>query len=130
MILERQNTPPRSSPTPAQIRRSLRTLKSYGKHTFASITAPDGSYLQVAGGGVACMLERRDADGARWRAFLDEPTSPFEDGTELTFGGGRIALMRDEWLRIEAVTQAFVAFSEGLALPAELLWRPSAIERS
>ena len=66
---------------------------------------------------------RRDAHGDPWRAYVDEPHVPFEDGTELRFGGGVLVLRRDEWLKIDVVTDAFVAFASGQSLPASLRWR-------
>ena len=124
MVFEREGSPPQENLSPQRLTQGLSKLKSYGKSSFASITRPDGSYLQVGGGGTTCLLEWRDAEkGRHLRGFVEDPTVPFEDGTELSFGGGRIALQRDEWLKIELVTEAFVAFSAGEALPPSIHWR-------
>jgi hypothetical protein len=124
MILEREGAAPVTNPSPSRLVRELEKLESYGKSSFASLTGLDGSYVQVAGGGVGCMLEWRDTStSTHRRAFLEVPAVPFQDGTELTFGGGTIALRRDEWLNIRIVIEAFTAFAQGEAFPASIRWR-------
>lgn len=56
-------------------------------------------------------------------APVTNPSPPLQDGTELAFGGGTIALRRDEWLNIKLVIEAFTAFSQGEAFPASIRWR-------
>jgi len=124
VIFEREGAASITNPTAARLVSELKKLKSYGKSSFASLTRPDGSYVQVAGGGVGCMLEWRDTrTNTQSRAFVESPTVPFEDGTELTFGGGRIPLRRDEWLNIARVTEVFVAFLAGEPFPPSIRWR-------
>ena len=124
LVLEIEGKQPHHDPTPKVVERELRKLRSYGKSSFASLTRKDGSYLQVAGGGVGCLLERRSIPEQRhFRAFVVEPRVPFEDGTELVFGGGRIKLMRDEWLDIGTVTKVFLHFLTDPAASDGVQWR-------
>jgi hypothetical protein len=124
MTFEREGTLPLSDPTATRLTSELKKLKSYGKSSFASLTGADGSYVQVAGGGVGCMVEWRDTGTNRhWRACVKEPTVSFEDGTELIFGGGRIPLRRDEWLNVRMVTEIFVCFLDGRPFPNAIAWR-------
>jgi hypothetical protein len=124
MTFEREGAPPVANPAAHRLGSELRKLKSYGHSSFAALTGADGSYVQVAGGGVGCMLEWRDTrNHLHRRAFLEVPVVPFQDETELTFGGGTIALRRDEWLNIQLVIEAFTAFSKGEAFPATIRWR-------
>ena len=70
------------------------------------------------------MLERRDGtSGRHYRAYLDTPSKVFPDGTVLAFGGGELRLMADEWLKASLVTEAFLAFLNGSALPDSIKWR-------
>jgi len=124
MVLEREGATALTNPSPARLASELKKPKSYGKSSFASLTRSDGSYVQVAGGGVGCMLEWRDTSTkTHSRAFVENPTVPFEDGTELTFGGGRVPLRRDEWLSIKLVIEAFTSFLQGSPFPVSIDWR-------
>ena len=99
-------------------------LRSYGPKSFASLTDAEGNYLKVAGGGVTCLLERREvAIGRHLRAFHGQPSSVFPDGTALVFGGGQIKLAPDEWFTSTVVADAFCAFLKGDALPLGIGWR-------
>jgi hypothetical protein len=70
------------------------------------------------------MVEWRDMEtGTHWRAFVEEPTVSFDDGTELVFRGGRIPLRRDEWLNVRMVIDVFAAFLAGTAFPVAIGWR-------
>ncbi len=87
-----------SNPTSAQIARAIRSLKSYGRSSYASLTNESGDYLQVAGGGVSCMVEVFDASAeVRSRAFHDKPSAARPDGTILVFGAGNLPMRSDEW---------------------------------
>lgn len=124
MILERQGATLINDPSPKQLELELKRLKISGRSSFASLTDDSGSYVQVAGGGVACMLEWRDYKSrSHMRAYLKTSIVPFEDGTELIFAGGRIPLRQDEWLNINLIIKAFVAFSCGEPFPAAIFWR-------
>lgn len=124
MIFEREGAQPIVDPSEQVLERELRKLRSYGASTFASLTKDDGSYLQTAGGGVACMLERHDIEDRHYRAWQDPPVMPPEfDGSTLVFGGGSVVLARREWFRNEQIIEAFNAFRKGEPLPAFIRWR-------
>lgn len=107
-------------------------LRSYGPHSFASLEADDRSYVQVAGGGVTCMIERYTAaTGARERAFHDRPNAVFPGGTILAFSGGELRFQSDEWFHADAVVAIFVAFNQRQPVHESVHWRPApALERS
>lgn len=124
MRLEVEGRPPIDNATEAQVRSALSMLRSYGPSSFASITNEAGNYLQVAGGGVTCMLEMRDSSARRhYRAYQDVSRPIHPDGTLLVFGGGEIPLKADEWLAAPVVADAFVSFLKGEELPGSIKWR-------
>lgn len=124
MRLEVEGRPPLSNPTSDEVRRALLDLRNYGPSSFASLTDDQGSYLQVGGGGVGCVLERRDLPARRHhRAYQDAPNKAFPDGTLLVFGGGQIAMRANEWFTARLVADVFVAFLEGRAPPDSVRWR-------
>jgi hypothetical protein len=119
VVLERPAKKPIQRPSEAQIRKAL----SETKMSFASVTADDGSFLQVAGGPGLFALERRAPDGSHFRACQDSPVVRFEDGTVLAFSGGELKLQRDEWFLIDQIVESFCAFAESKPLPEFLRWR-------
>jgi hypothetical protein len=124
MVIEREGGKVIEDPSSEVIERELRKLRTYGSSTFASITASDGSYLQVAGGGVTAMLEKSDCHQRHFRAWQDNPVVPPEfDGSALVFSAGNVHLGRHEWFRIDQVIEAFKAFNAGKDLPAFIKWR-------
>lgn len=124
MRLEVESRPPIDSATEAQVRTAVLGLRSYGPSSFASMTDEAGNYLQVAGGGVTCMLEMRDASARRhYRAYQDVDRPIHPDGTLLVFGGGEIPLKADEWFAAPMVADAFVSFLKGEELPSSIRWR-------
>jgi hypothetical protein len=124
VVFEREGCVPIPDPSAKELSRDLLRLRSYGPSSYASLMMADGSYVQVAGGGVGCLLERRDiASGKHYRASQDPPVVPFDDGAPLSFRGGSIPLRRGEWFRIEQVIEVFLAFSAGEPLPDYIVWR-------
>jgi hypothetical protein len=124
MRLEVEKKPPIEGIDEEVLRSEILTLCSYGPSSFASLTDERGNYLQIAGGGVTCMLERRDADtGRHFRAHHDAPSKVFADGTILAFGGGKIRLAADEWFTASVVADVFCAFLRGSELPPTIKWR-------
>ena len=114
------------NPKSSQIRKIISSLRSYGSSSYASITNSQGSYLQVAGGGVTCLLERYEFNtGKRYRAFSDIKNKAFPDGTLLVFRAGKIAMQADEWFMSDKVAEVFCCFLEGRELPKDIHWRPS-----
>lgn len=124
MRLEVEGRPPIEGIGEARLRRVIACLRSYGPASFAVLDDGAGGYLQVAGGGVTCMMERRDARTQRQeRAFRDRTSEVFVDGTRLVFGAGRIPLRADEWFTAEEVAAVFVRFLRSEPLPEEVRWR-------
>lgn len=124
MRLEVEGRAPRENPTAAEVRAAVLKLRSCGPSSFASITDDRGSYLQVGGGGVGCVLERRDVvEGRHYRGYHDSPSKVFPDGTVLPFGGGTVAMKADEWFTARVVADGFVAFLEERPLPESIRWR-------
>jgi len=113
-----------SDPTPAQIARAIRSLKSYGRSSYASLTKESGSYIQVAGGGVSCMVEQFDASTeVRSRAFHDKPSAVRPDGTILVFGAGNLPMRSDEWFIATQVVEIFLAVHSNALFPGYVRWR-------
>jgi len=126
MRLEGQNFAELNAPTDAQIRQRVLALRSAGKHSYASLTSEDGSYVQVAGGQATCMVERFDTEtGKRERAFHDKPSPAFPDGTLLVFGAGKLTLKSDEWFVADAVVEIFLCFRDAREYPDTVHWRPA-----
>lgn len=124
MRLEVEGRAPIDEVTASHLQSALRDLRSYGPSSYASLTRVDGDYVQVAGGGVGCMIERREAsNGRHFRAFRDRQHPVFSDGTILSFGGGEIPLQSDEWFNITDVQDLFLTFLHGLEFPDGIKWR-------
>ncbi|BEU75074.1 hypothetical protein MAFF211271_46290 (plasmid) [Ralstonia syzygii subsp. indonesiensis] len=111
-------------PKVGQIKRAIKALKSYGPSSYASLTDEGGRYVQVAGGGITCMVERFDPQmGERLRAFHDKPNPVYPDGTILSFRAGNIPMKSDEWFKSDQVAEIFVSFLRGSEFPAYVSWR-------
>lgn len=124
MILEQEGKKTVDNPTVNQIKKAISSLRSYGPSSFASITNSEGKYLQVAGGGITCMLELYDPEtNQRFRAFSDKKNPAFPDGTLLVFGAGKLAMQSDEWFFADKVAEAFCNFSKEEPLPIDIKWR-------
>ena|SRR5450830_4608 len=124
MRLEIEKKQPVDNPSESQVRTGILKLRSYGPSSFASLTDETGNYLQIAGGGITCMLERRDAlTGRQYRAFQETENKNYPDGTLLVFGGGEIALFANEWFMNTVAAEAFVAFLLKKPLPDSIRWR-------
>ncbi|KLU24031.1 hypothetical protein EOS_22375 [Caballeronia mineralivorans PML1(12)] len=115
-----------AAPTQAQISRAIKSLRSYGPSSYASLTDDAGNYVQVAGGGVSCMVEQFEIDGERRRrAFHDKPSPVRPNGTILLFGAGNVPMQSDEWFMSDQVVEIFLAFLDGKAFPPSIHWRPA-----
>lgn len=124
MVFEREGAKPLLHPKPARLERELGRLRTVGHSSHANLTAPCGDYLQTAGSPAGLLLEKRVAEtGRHYRAFQARPVVPFEDGTELSFSGGRIRLQAGEWFQLKQVVEVFTAFLLELEEPAYLQWR-------
>ena len=126
MKLEVEGKASISEATPAQIARAIRSLKSYGRSSYASLTNESGNYVQVAGGGVSCMVELFDAAAEVCsRAFHDKPSAARPDGTILVFGAGNLPMRSDEWFMANQVVEIFLAFHATAPFPNYVCWRPA-----
>ncbi|QOF76338.1 hypothetical protein [Variovorax sp. 38R] len=126
MKFEGQNFSTLTAPSDRVLESRLLALRSYGRHSFASLTDDQGNYLQVAGGGVTCMVERFDAlSSTMVRAFHDKPSPIFPDGTMLAFGAGELRLMSDKWFQANAVVAIFLCFKHCRKYPVNVHWRPA-----
>jgi hypothetical protein len=126
MLLACEGKPSIQNPKPSQIRKALLALRSYGPSSYASLTNDTGSYIQVAGGGVSCLIELYQADTRkRLRAYGDAQNKACPDGTLLVFRAGEIPMMADEWFMANQVAEAFCCFLEGQDFPAGIHWRPA-----
>ncbi|WP_175759269.1 hypothetical protein [Burkholderia ambifaria] len=115
-----------AAPTATQVSRAIKSLRSYGPSSYASLTNENGSYVQIAGGGVTCMVEHFDAETqARSRAFHDRHNPVCPDGTILVFRAGNIPMRSDEWFISTQVIDIFTAFLNSTAFPVYVHWRPS-----
>ncbi|MFM0076869.1 hypothetical protein PQQ86_37600 [Paraburkholderia sediminicola] len=124
MKLEVEGKPEVQEPRESQVSKAIKSLKSYGPSSYASLTDARGNYVQVAGGGVTCMVERYDAmSRKRLRAFHDEPSAVRPDGTILSFRAGNIPMRSDEWFMSNQVAEVFAAFLKGETFPGYVRWR-------
>lgn len=124
VLLEVEKKSPKQDPTTAQVSAAITKLRSYGPSSFASLTDEHGNYIQVAGGGITCLLERRVAAGAQhFRAYLETSSTIHPDGTILAFCGAQVKLQADEWISAPLVIEAFTAFLQGHELPQTIRWR-------
>jgi len=124
MRLEIENKPAIDDATEAQVCAVIMSLRSYGPSSFASLTDVKGNYLQVAGGGMTCMLERKDiVSGHHFRGYKGEKSKVFPDNTALMFGGGEVRLAADEWFTAQEVVEVFLAFLRCSELPLSVKWR-------
>lgn len=109
MKFQREGCKPIASPSAAKLRLELSRARS----SFASMTAGDGSYVQVGGGPGLFVVERRDRDGGHFRARQEPPVTRFEDGVTISFSGSTLALANSEWFLLEQVVSIFSAFARG-----------------
>ena len=124
MRLQVEHHPTIENPSEKEVRSAISALRSYGPSSFASVTDETGSFLQVGGGGVTCLLERRDAaTGQHFRGHHEKSSKVFPDGTILAFGANKIRMAANEWFDQTMVAEAFAAFVRGEQLPTSIKWR-------
>ncbi|MGR3511233.1 MAG: hypothetical protein ACU0GG_00605 [Paracoccaceae bacterium] len=108
----------------AKVESELRKLRTPGPRSFAILARPDGSYIQVAGGRVTCVVERRDVNSVRnFRARLAEPKVPFKGVTTLVFGSGTVEAHPEEFLFIEDVIPLFKSFFDNKEPDVGVTWQ-------
>ena len=124
MILEIEGRTDINNPNEDQVRSAIESLRTHGPSSFAILASADGSFVQVGGGGVTCVIERKDgSSGKQFRAYKAEKSKVFADGDILSFAGSNIALAADEWLTSNDAKSLFLCFLAGKDLPSDLYWR-------
>jgi hypothetical protein len=123
--LEMEKKPTIEAATVADIAKAIGAIRSFGPSSFAILSARDGSYIQVAGGGQTCAVEVRDAaSGRHYRAHQTTQHPVFPDGTALMFGGGELILLGNEWFTSSQAVQLVLEFQQGQLLPTSASgWR-------
>jgi hypothetical protein len=109
MMFQREGCKSIASPSESKLRLELSRAKS----SFASLTAGDGSYVQVGGGPGLFVVERRDRDGRHFRARQEPPVTRFDDGVTISFSGSTLAMANSEWFLLDQVVAIFSAFARG-----------------
>jgi hypothetical protein len=123
MLLESENRVAIRNPSEKSIKAQIVALRSYGPSSFATISDDNGNYIQIAGGGVTCVLEKREGTTAKqYRAFKNEKSKVFTSETELVFGGGTLKVQPDEWFTNEEVIDIIIEFMRGVE-SAHKNWR-------
>jgi hypothetical protein len=124
MLFQAEGKPDVNEPSIARLRSALKSLRSYGPSSYASLTDAQGNYIQVAGGGVTCMVERYEKEtNKRERAHHDKPSPIRPDGTILAFRAGNIPMRSDEWFMADQVVELFTAFLNRETYPDYVHWR-------
>lgn len=105
-----------------KVQKAIEGLRSHGKSSFAILSSNSGDYIQVAGGIVTCVLERR-LGSEHSRAYVREPKVPFEGTQVISCGAGMLKVQPEEILFAEDAVAAFRAFFTGGNYPENILWR-------
>lgn len=119
MIFQRNGCKPRLNPSAKQLALELSRTKS----SFASLTAENGSFVQVAGGPGLFAIEYRDSSGNHFRGFQEKPVACHPDGTLLQTSAGSISMARADWFLIGQVSETFASFLHSVPWPSNLHWR-------
>lgn len=124
MLLEIENRKPTHVKEFETVKEALRGLQKSGPHSFAILTAQDGSYLQVAGGESTCVVELRNRKGGKhYRAYSKQRHGTQTGQQTLAFGGGNMTVEADELLDFDEVLTAFSAFFGQQDFPDQFGWR-------
>jgi len=124
MKFEREKAKPIEPVSEKQLLRGLGYMFRLSDSRIAILTSTDGSYVQVGGGGMSCVLEWRDEATARhFRASQQPPVVPWPGVTELHVSGGFVRLRQEEFFRMPQVQDAFLAFFHREPFPAYMQWR-------
>lgn len=119
MIFLREGCKPILNPSAKQLAFELKRTKS----SYASLSAEDDSYVQVAGGPGLFVIEYRDTVGQHFRGFQETPVAPHPDGTLLQTSAGSFAMAKADWFLIAQVSEAFASFLYSSPWPSVLHWR-------
>ena len=122
-LLEGENFDPIEGPTPAKVRDVIESLGKY-ETSFAVLTLPSGNYVQAAGDGEFCTLEKREHDPIRHcKAHYSEGSEVSTNKKHLITGAGEMTLEPDEFIRLSDAADFFEAFLEGRSDPNQIAWR-------
>ena len=119
MIFQREGCKPILNPSAKQLTLELKRTKL----SFASLTADDGSFVQVAGGPGLFVLEHRNFSGQHFRGFQDTPVALHPDGTLLQTSAGSFSMAKADWFLVAQVAEAFASFQHSAPWPSVLHWR-------
>jgi hypothetical protein len=82
LLFEREHKKPIENISEKQLRRQLVFKNSGGDTSFAILSAEDGSYVQMLGGGVICCLEWRDLSQKKhFRAYREKASVPWKENS-------------------------------------------------
>lgn len=119
MIFQREGCKSLAGPSTKRLALELSRTKS----SFASLTADDGSYIQVAGGPGLFAIEYRNSSGKHFRGFQEWPVAVHPDGTLLQTSAGSIVMAQADWFLFTQVTEAFSCFLHSSSWPPALHWK-------
>lgn len=125
MKFEREQAQPIDGFSEKQLLRGLSFMhRAVSNSRFAILSAEDGSYVQMGGGGMCCVQERRDgAAGRHFRGSQDPPVVPWPGVAQLQISSGVIHLRQEEFFCITQIEEVFLAFLHGAPFPAFIQWR-------
>lgn len=119
MIFQRESCKPLMNPSAKQLVLEIKRTKS----SFASLTAQNGSFVQIAGGPGLFVIEYRDTSGKIFRGFQDVPVAQHPDGTLLQTTAGVFSMAQTDWFLAVQVSDAFASFIHHTPWPDILHWK-------
>jgi len=122
MKFERHECQPIDKPSEKQVRHQLSLLEGINR-SFASLQRSDLEFIQMAGGGLQCCLEHKNAEGKHFRAFQKNKIVPWDEPCELSTPAGLILLKPNEYFSIKQVIEAFVTYLLSQQFPKDIQWR-------
>ena len=123
LVLEVEGLPPRTEPTIDDVKGAVLGLGTSG-WTFATLTQPNGDYIQFAGSRPWCLIEQRSqTPPSHSRAFRRTPNPKYKDGAKLRTGAGDITMKHDEWFLLKDAAAIVEAYQAGADFPKAVEWR-------
>ena len=122
-VLEGEGLSPIENPTNAKVRDVIECLGQYDT-SFAALVAPNGDYVQAAGDGEFCTVEKRQHNPLNHtRAYYLVARDIRSAKTTLKTGAGEMSLEPDEFIRLKMAADIFEAILEGCELEPSIAWR-------
>ena len=123
MLLEHQGGVPKQAASFEDVETALSALHPT-RMSFMSLTAGDGSYVQVAGAKLRLTIEARrvQADGSFRHVVLGRPSGPTEE-ISINYIGGPVTVLRREVLSLTDATLVCRTFFESHTLPVAYVLR-------